>query len=313
MVNMLENGIVANAAQYPEVFYNALQTSNTIEKDYFGIIPGVKADSINVNKLDINGGLVKEDTRDCSWDPSVIGSLGQKNIALGNLKVNAEQCIDSLDSLFSQEAYKATKRGEMAPEFETLLLNRIGKAVGLDIERLIWVADKSMGDPVDGVFAKARQDGTTIKVQGTTLNASNILTEVEKVFASIPQAVLDEAVALGADGEAGIFMGPVAYRYLIQALSTTPTNVNVTLPSWTVNDGQVAYLGIKINMAQGIPADKMFAASKANMKIVTNLLSDAELTAEKGTSPKEKNILFITAQFKLGADYINGNEVVIYE
>lgn len=310
---MLQNGIVATAAQNPEVFYNALETSNSIQKEYFGVIPGVKADTLNVNKLDINAGLVKEDLRDCAWDPEQIGSLGSKQITVGNLKVNLEQCIDALDSLFSQEAYKATKRGEMAPSFEDLLMNRLGKAIGLDIERLIWSGDKSSGDSIDGVMTKASQDMNTIKVQGTTLNATNILTEVEKVFASIPQAVLDEAVALGADGEAGIFMGPVAYRYLIQALSTTPTNVNVTLPSWTVNDGQVAYLGIKVNMAQGIGANKMFAGSKANMKIVTNLLSEAELTAEKGKSLKENNILFVKAQFKLAADYINSDEVVIYE
>lgn len=238
--------------------------------------------------------------------------MGSKEIEAANLKVNLEQCIDALDSLFSQEAYKATKRGEMAPSFEDLLMNRLGKAVGLDIERLIWAGAKASGDPLDGFLTKAEADGDTIKVGATTLNATNILTETEKVFAAIPQAVLDEAIALGADGEAGIFMGPVAYRYLIQALSTTPTNVNVTLPSWTVNDGEVSYLGIKVKMAQGIPANKMVAASKANMKIITNLLSEAELTAEKGKSLKENNILYIKAQFKLGADYINSDEVVVY-
>lgn len=313
MANLLENNIQATAKESPEVFYNALESANTIEKGYFDVIPGVKNDSINLDKLTINAGLTKADLRDCSWDASEVGALGSKTVEVGNFKVNGEQCIDALDSLFAQERYKATKRGEVAPEFETLLLQRLGRAVGLDIENIIWTASKAGGDSVDGVLTEAAGDSEVIKVQGTTLNASNVLTEIEKVYAVIPQAVLDEQYANGADAQVSIHVGPTTMRFVRQALSTTPTNVNVTLPSWTIDNGEVYYLGIRVACAQGIPANKMFAGAKYNLKFVTNMLEDAELEAERGKSLRDKNVLLIRAQFKAKATYVNSDEVVLYE
>lgn len=310
--NFLTNNIVATSQESPEVFYNALQGSQTIDKGYFDVIPGVKKDSITLDKLTIGSGIVKQDLRDCAWDPENVGELGQKTVTVGNLKVNLEQCIDSLDSLLSQERYNATKRGEIAPDVETLLLNRLGRAVGLDIEKLIWNAAIASGDPIDGVLTEAYADVDTIKVTGTTINATNALTEVEKVYAVIPQAVLDEQYA-NPDAQVSIFVGPTTYRFVRQALSTTPTNVNVTLPSWTIDNGEVYYLGIRVAVATGIPTNTMFAGAKNNLKVVTNLLEDAELTAERGTTLKDKNMMYIGSQFKLQATYVNSEEVVIYK
>lgn len=312
MTNLIQNNIQCTSKESPEVFYNAMEASQTLEKGYIDVIPGVKNASINLDKLTVGTGMVQQDLRDCAWNPSEGPSLGSKNVTIADLKVNAEQCIDALDCLFAQEKYKATKRGEMAPEFQDLLLARLGKGVGLDIERLIWSGDTMSGDPVDGIYTEGSQDMNTIKVQGTTINASNVLAEAEKVYAAIPQAVLDEQFVNGEDAAVSVFMAPTDYRYLRQALSTTPTDVNVTLPSWTVDNGEIAYMGIKFRAVAGLQTGKMVAGAKYNFKFVTNLLEDAVLNAARGASLKDENVLYIKAQFRAKATYVNSDEVVIY-
>lgn len=313
MANLITNNITADSKRNAEIFANAIQGANTLKNDYLNVIARVKNEKVKLNKFTSGAGLSQEDDRDCAWDPTTGITLGEKEVDMVNLKVNAEQCIDELDSLFSQDQYSAVKRGEMPADFETFMLNRISRGVGLDIEKYIWSAAVASGDPVDGIAVQAAADAATVKVNGTTLTASNVLGEIEKVYAAIPDAVLDVQDEDPEAGKVRVFVSPKTYRFVLQALSTTPTGVNVTLPNWTIENGVINYLDVEIAKAQGMADDTMFAAAKSNLVFATNLLEDAEIRGSKGASLKDENVYYIKAQYRMAATYVFSNEVVIYE
>lgn len=311
MAELIVNNIEATAKQNPELFYNALQGSNTIKNDYFRVLPKVKADSVLVNKLTVDTGLSQADGRDCAWDPTKAATLDAKELELGKFKVNGEQCIEALDSFLSQAQYDAFKLGELPGSVEDVLMDRVAKSIGLDIEKYIWTGVKAT-DGVDGIVTEATGDSDVIDVTGTTLTVANVLEEIAKVYDAIPQAVLDEQYANPENGKVRIFVSPKTYRFVRQALATTPTDYNVTLPSWTIDGGVVAYMGIEVAVAQGMADDKMLAAAKQNLVFATDLMSEANLEGEQGKSLKDKSIFYIRANYRLKASYVFGAEVVLY-
>lgn len=311
MAELIVNNIEATAKQNPELFYNALQGSNTIKNDYFRVLAKVKTDSVLVNKLTVDTGLSQIDGRNCAWDPTKAATLDSKELELGKFKVNGEQCIEALDSFLSQAQYDAYKLGELPGSVEDVLMGRIAKSIGLDIEKYIWTGVKAT-DGVDGIITKATADADVVDVAGTTITVNNVLGEIEKVYGAIPQAVLDEQYGNPDDAKVRIFVSPKTYRFVRQALSTTPTDFNVTSPSWTLDNGVVAYMGIEVVVAQGMADDKMLAAAKQNLILATDLMSEANLEGEQGKNLKDKGIFYIRANYRLVADYIFGNEVVLY-
>lgn len=311
MAQLIVNNIEATAKQNPELFYNALQGSNTIKNDYFRVLPKVKADSVLVNKLTVDTGLSQADGRDCAWDPTKAATLDAKEVELGKFKINGEQCIEALDSFLSQAQYDAFKLGELPGSVEDVLMDRIAKSVGLDIEKYIWTATKA-ADGVDGIITKATADSDVIDVAGTTLTAANVLDEIVKVYDAIPQAVLDEQYSSPENAKVRIFVSPKTYRFVRQALATTPTAQNVTMPSFTVDNGSIYYLGVEIAVAQGMADDKMLAAAKQNLVFVTDLMSEANIEGEQGKTLKDKSIFYVRANYRLASDYVFGGEIVLY-
>lgn len=310
--NFIDNNISAVGRQNPDIFTNALQSAPTIKNDYLRVITNVKNDSVIVNKLGIPTSISQADGRNCAWNPSDGAALDSKEIDLAPMKVNIEICNDELDSLFSQAQYDATRLGLMPASFQEVLMARLEKSLGLDIEYLVWSANSSDADTVDGLIVKAAADEDVIAVTGDeALSADNILEEIAKVYDAIPQSVLDEQF-FDPSNKVRIFMGGKAYRFLRQALSTAPTNTNVQLPSFTIDNGVIAYLGVECVYAQGIGDDIMFAAGKQNLVLATNLLEDATLKVEAGKTLVDENKVYVKSQYRIAADYIFSDEVVLY-
>lgn len=312
--NLIDNNVAGSFQQAPELFVNALEAAPSVEKNYLRIIPNIKAESVMLNKLTVAGGLSQADGRDCAWDAGEAAAVDAKEVELGDEKVNLEQCIDALDSIMSQAQYAATKRGELAPSFEQVLMDRLNKALGQDIEYFIWRASASGSDNVDGIEAKLAADEDVVIVEGDAdgLGVTNIKAEVAKVYDAIPQAVLDEADFAPVEGKVRIFMNSKAYRFLLQALSTASSEYVVVNPGWTMVDGVVSYLGVEIAVA-GLSDNTMIAAAYQNLVLCTNLLEDAVLKGERGKNMTDENIYYIKAQYRIAADYIFSDEVVFYQ
>jgi len=314
----MANLINASSIEYtvknnPEYFLKAIRKGNTLANNYLRVLPNVTKDT-RVKKMVLAGGTVSQiDGRDCAWNPTQRIDITDKLMSVQNFKINEEQCLDELDNLYSEMAYTSGANKTELPEgVESAMMLLIQTSLGNDIEKIIWGgAGQSVDGYQNGLVDKLLADANSIKVAGTTINASNVLTEIAKVYDAMPNVVLGENWFDPERAKARIFVDMNTYRYLRQALGTTPTDVQVLLPNWSKEGDKIFYLGIEVVVA-GLPQNTMVAGSFDNMVFLTDLLSDTtSITAQTLPFPND-NTYAIKGKYRASADYIFSDELVIY-
>lgn len=322
MANLLDNKIQYTVKNNGEWFYKSLKKAHTLQNDYIRVIPNVTKE-VYLHKLVMaNNTISQEDTRDCAWTPQQRIQLTGITMDVNNYKINEEQCMEELDSIWSEMTYNsigATKdqwpaAHDGGESLESAVMFHLQNSLANDIERIIWGG--SSGNTVagvqDGIVDKALASADTIKVSGQTIDATNVLGEIQKVYDAIPNVVLNDGEFDPEKAAVKIFVDMNTMRYLRQALSTVPTNYQVILPSFAIEGGRIFYMGVEI-VVVGLPANTMVAASKDNLVFITDLLSDTqEIRAQFGNDLKDEAMLYIKGAYRANAGFIFDDEVVIY-
>lgn len=322
MANLLDNKIQYTVKNNGEWFYKSLKKAHTLDKEYIRVIPNVTKE-VYLHKLVMaNNTISQEDTRDCAWTPQQRIQLTGITMDVNNYKINEEQCMEELDSIWSEMTYNsigATKdqwpaAHDGGESLESAVMFHLQNSLANDIERIIWGG--SSGNTVagvqDGIVDKALASANTIKVTGQTIDATNVLGEIQKVYDAIPNVVLNDGEFDPEKAAVKIFVDMNTMRYLRQALSTVPTNYQVILPSFAIEGGRIFYMGVEV-VVVGLPANTMVAASKDNLVFITDLLSDTqEIRAQFGNDLKDEAMLYIKGAYRANAGFIFDDEVVIY-
>lgn len=322
MANLLDNKIQYTVKNNGEWFYKSLKKAHTLDKEYIRVIPNVTKE-VYLHKLVMaNNTISQEDTRDCAWTPQQRIQLTGITMDVNNYKINEEQCMEEMDSLWSEMTYNsigATKdqwpaAHDGGESLESAVMFHLQNSLANDIERIIWGG--SSGNTVagvqDGIVDKALASADTIKVSGQTIDATNVLGEIQKVYDAIPNVVLNDGEFDPEKAAVKIFVDMNTMRYLRQALSTVPTNYQVILPSFAIEGGRIFYMGVEV-VVVGLPANTMVAASKDNLVFITDLLSDTqEIRAQFGNDLKDEAMLYIKGAYRANAGFIFDDEVVIY-
>ena len=318
---MIQNNISYTVKNQPEWFYKSLQKAHTIDNGYVRVLPNITKDSKIKKLVMANNTISQVDTRDCAWTPTQRFALNEATIHVKNFKINEEQCLEDLDSVYSEMVFNsigATKDKYPAvgepQNLESALMFHLQNSLSNDIERIIWGGNgNAVAGVQDGILDKALADSNTIKVANpVTIDATNVLAEIQRVYDAIPDAVLSDGEFEPEKAAVRIFVGLDIMRYLKQALSTTPTNYQVTLPSYTLEGNKIFYMGVEICLV-GLPSSTMVAASKDNLYFATDLLSDTqEIRAQMGNDLYDEAKWYAKGAYRADAGYIFGDEVVIY-
>lgn len=318
---MIENNISYTVKNQPEWFYKSLQKAHTIDNGYVRVLPNITKETKIKKLVMANNTISQVDARDCDWTPTQRFTLSEARMQVRNYKINEEQCLEDLESVYSEMVFNsigATKDKWPAvgePEsLESAIMFHLQNALSNDIERIIWGGSgNTVAGIHDGILDKALADANTIKVANpVTIDATNVLSEIKRVYDAIPNEVLNDGEYEPEKAAVRIFVDMNIMRYLKQALSTTPTNYQVTLPSFTYVDGKVYYMGVEI-VVVGLPANTMIAASKDNLVFLTDLLSDTtELRAQMGNDLIDEAKVYIKGAYRANAGFIFADEVVVY-
>ena len=321
MANLINNQITYTVKNNGEWFYKSLQKAHTLANDYIRVIPNVTKD-VKIHKLVMANNTVSQvDNRDCAWSPTQRITLNEATFQVKNFKINEEQCMEELDSIWSEMQYReigATKdqwptNTDGNESLESAVMFHLQNSLSQDIERIIWGGSgNTVAGVQDGIVDKALASSTSIKITGQTIDAANVLGEIEKVYNAIPNVVLNDGEFDPEKAAVKIFVNMDIMRYLRQALSTVATSNQVILPSFAVEGGKIYYLGVEI-VVVGLPANTMIAASKDNLVFVTDLLSDTqEIRAQFGNDLKDESMLYIKGAYRANAGMIFDDELVIY-
>lgn len=320
--NLIEtSGFSYTLANEPEWFYKSLKNAKTIDKGYVRVLPNV-TDQIRVKKVVMSPVSVSQvDNRDCSWDSTDHFALDEKLFTVHNMKVNIDQCMSELDNVYSEMIFNSI--GALKDEWpkvgspeslEDVIMFHIQHGLSLDIEKQIWGSESNSVDGIhDGIIDKLLLDPDTIKVSNpVTIDSTNVLSEIARVWEQIPDNVLNDGEYDPEKAAVRLFVSSDIYRSLKQALSTASTQYLVQLPSFTIDNGVIRYLGVEI-VSVGLPAQTMLAASRDNLVVVTDLLSDTQqIEVGFGKEIFNKDRWFARGQYRFDAGYIFADECVLY-
>ena len=104
---MIENNFAYKVKEQPEWFYKTLRKAKTIDGGYIRVLSNVTKDT-NVRKLVMDKNTISQlDGRDCSWTPTKRFTFDSKLMSVRNYKINEEQCLQDLDSLYSEMIFNA--------------------------------------------------------------------------------------------------------------------------------------------------------------------------------------------------------------
>lgn len=322
MANILNNTLSFTPKVMPDWFYKVLLKPNFLAKDYIRVEANVTKEAVLRKLVMANNTVSQVDNRDCAWSPKQRFTNDTETFTVKNWKINEEQCLETLDSIYSENVlaefrnYQAgATKTEMPGDLEAAIRLHLENSLGADIDRIIIGGTGNAVDGIqNGLVDKALASSSTIKIPNTiTIDASNVLTEIQRVYDAIPNIVLNEALYEPEKAPVRIFVDINTYRYALQALSTTPTSYQVTLPSWTYEGGVIRYMGVEVALVNYMPANTIMAFSRDNAIFFTDLLSDTqEIRIEQGKELKNESMVFIKGAYRAEAAYVYPDEVVLY-
>lgn len=321
MANLINNTISFTPKVMPDWYYKVLLKPNFIAKDYIRVEPNVTKEAVLRKLVMANNTVSQVDNRDCAWTPKQRFSNDTNTFTVKNWKINEEQCLEELDSIYSENVLSEFRNYQsgatktvMPNDLENAVMLHLENSLGADIDRIIIGGDGNAVDGIqNGLIDKALASSNVIKVSGVNIDTTNVLTEIQKVYDAIPNVVLNESLYEPEKAAVRIFVDINTYRYALQALSGVAGEYQVVLPSWTYEGGVLRYMGVEVALVSYMPANTMFAASRDNMIFFTDLLSDTkEIRVAHGNDLKDESMVYIKGAYRAEAAFVFEDEVVLY-
>lgn len=176
-------------------------------------------------------------------------------------KINEQICFEDLENTWEDNSQN------MAAELQSALTEAYVSAAAKAVENMIWQSDTAAtGTTTMNLFDGFEKilSGSTQSLSATTLTVSNIVTEINKVYAALPSAVAKKPKS-----DLILFMSHKAYALYEMNLAAQGINT-------TSGTGSYANIyGIEIKPVSGLSNDNILVlGEKANFYVGTNLASD---------------------------------------
>lgn len=289
--------------------YPAILGSNTINDGLVTVHENVKY-RLNIRNLGSSTGFLADAT--CEFSSTGTISLSDVVLQPKELQINIETCKKTYRTQWESLDMKGRLLGQdLAGDFQESFIQKNLELLARDFEVKIWQgADDATDGDFFGLQYRMANNADVVDVSGTTLTAANILTEIAKVYAAIPNEVYvaedfaimipisasklyQQAIAAVGDG----YSGGTGAGYLGQSV---------------VGAKPLDYLGIPLKVANGLANNKMVAARSSDLHFGTNVLTDmAEIDVVDMSIVGDQNVRFI-ARMTAGTQITNGSNIVYY-
>lgn len=291
-------------------FTKAIFGGKLIEKGKITPVIGVKESTL-LNLIDLEGNILQADVAGCGWIPQQMAKLSEKELKVKTYKISLEQCIDDLERKRTVWMLSPGARNQELPaSLEDATMTILASELSSEIETKIFKGDSSANaNDFDGVVKVLTDSATASKITGVALTKANILGEIEKVFAKVPEDVLVPGME---NGTLNIYVSYQAYVKVKMALGGIWGDGVVVSPNFTIEGDVVRYMGVDIVPVKGLDDNDMVAADAKNFLIGTDLVRDLEEIRLGQKAAPQDNIIFIDGRLRLGFVIPFEDEVVFY-
>jgi hypothetical protein len=281
--------------------YPAILAANTIGSGIVTTHENVKY-KLNVRNLATTGFLANAT---CGFEPTGEVALSDVVLEPKELQVNIELCKANLRTQWESLEMRGAITGQEIPaSFQEFFIQKNLELIAKDFEVAIWQGTTAAGS-FEGLQAKLAANADVIDVTGTTLSASNIIAELGKVYAAIPDEVFVAE-------DVKIIIPISAAKFYQEALSAVGSDAGYLAQS-VVGAKPLNYQGIDLVVANGLGANKMIAARSSDLHFGTNVLTDlAEIRViDMAETDGSDNVRFV-ARMTGGTQVTNGSNIVYY-
>jgi hypothetical protein len=292
-VNSNYNGTVAG-----EIVGKAFKEADTIAKGLVTVLPNIPVKT-SIRKIDYGNG--RQDFS-CGFTPAGSVTLAEVVLEPKKIKNEAEICKEDFRNVWDTASMGFSAHNDNMPvDEEQALLVEILADTAQATDSDIWVGDATDDGHFDGFLPLFLADSTVIDVTATTITASNVVAEMQKVTTAVP-------IALRRKTDLVFAVSPDVAQFYNNALITAGINNGLG------GQGQDLYLGMyKLEIINGLPANTMVIYQKKNLYFGTGLLSDHN---EVRIKDMDETDLSGTVRYKMvytaGVQYVRGNEIVLY-
>lgn len=279
-----------NGALAGEILVQAFRKSDTIAKNVITVLPN------NIGTGYLPRLSYSADLQDyaCGFDPQGDIDYTDVEVVLKKFKIDHELCKDEFRQTFqAQSAGLFGAESEIPQDIQSAILMAIIENLGVKVDDFIW------NDSVLGLKAKLTSDGGAVEVQNQAATKANIIGEMEKVYASIPESIIES-------DDLVIVVSPKVSRLYKQAQADQGLNT-------TVGDKELDYLGVRMESIGALSGDVMFAYRVKNVGFLTGLESDLnEVRVIDHDATAGDGQIRTKAVLEMGADFSFAEEIVFY-
>ena len=299
------------AGQYAnKIIAASLLSSPTIDRGGIEVKPNVNYKQV-IKRLATDA-ILKDAT--CDFDATSTITLTEKILQPEEFQVNLQLCKKDFvsDWLGMEQGFSAFK--VLPKSFQEFLVAHVAAKVAAKNETNIWEGVTANAGEFNGLTTLLTTDAalpSAQEVAGTTVTASNVITELGKIADAIPASLYTK-------DDLYIYVSQSIARSYIRALGGFGSSglgaagTNGMGTQW-YNNGSLTFDGIKIFVADGLASTKAIATQKSNLYFGTDLLSDLAEVQVIDMSPMDgsQNVR-IVMRMTAGVQYGFAADIVTY-
>jgi hypothetical protein len=288
----------------------ALLSGNTLANGGLTILPNVKYKTV-LNKLGTDG-LLKDAS--CDFTATSTVTITERTITPKEIQVNLQLCKKDFHNTWQAAEMGYSAHDVLPKSFADYLIAYAASKVAASIETSLWSGATGTSGQFNGFETLLTADASlpaAQEVAGTTVTASNVITELGKIVDAIPAAVYGKE-------DLRIYASRNIVKAYIRALGgfgasgLGANGVNTQGTQWYNNDS-LTFDGIPIFMASGMTSNVAIAAESGNLFFATGVMDDQNVVkvldmADLDGSENVRVIMRMTA----GVNYASVEDIVTY-
>jgi hypothetical protein len=251
----------------------ALLSGKTLAEGAITVKPNVKFKEVVKKVASTN--IIADGTCDFTETSSAL-TLTERILQPEEFQVNLELCKKDFRSDWEAIQMGYSAFDNLPPSFSDFLLGHVAAKVAEKTEQNIWGGVNATAGEFDGFTVLMAADGDVNDAANgseTSYTSSNIVSLLGNVVDSVPSAVYGKE-------DLTIYLPTVALQAYVRALGgfgasgLGAAGTNDQGSQWYNMGNALAFEGIKIQHAPGMPADHIVAGEASNLYFGTGLLAD---------------------------------------
>ena len=284
----------------------ALLSADTIDKGLITVKPNIKFKEV-IKKAAMDD-ILKDGT--CDFSATSTLTLTERILAPETFQVNLNLCKADFRSDWQAVEMGYSAYDELPSSFADFLIAEVAAKVAAANENNIWQGANATAGEFDGFTVLFAADADVVDVTGTTVTASNVITEMGKVVDAIPATLYGKE-------DLTLYVAPNVARAYVRALGGFAATIG---GSGTDNKGtqwfagqELSFDGVRVAMVSGLPSNDIVAAQTSNLYFGTGLLNDSQEVKilDMGDLDGSQNVRVIM-RLTAGIQYGIGAEIVYY-